>query len=61
MVLYADLKERYHLVDIGEDGRRVIEWILGKMELCVDGRITLELILWWVVADWIHLAQDREQ
>jgi hypothetical protein len=33
-------------------------------DLCVDGRITFELILretGWQVVDWTHLARDRDQ
>jgi len=32
------LKKRYHLVDIGIDGRRVLKWILNK-----------QCILWIVI------------
>jgi hypothetical protein len=42
-----NLKGKGHLEDLGLDGRIILEWILG--------------IIWWEGADWMHVAQDRDQ
>jgi len=39
-----NLSERYHLKDLGIEGRVILKWLFKK---------------WDVGMDWIHLAQDR--
>jgi hypothetical protein len=41
------LKGRDALEDLGVDGKITLAWILGKIG--------------WEGADWMHLAQDRDQ
>jgi hypothetical protein len=41
------MRRRIHTEDLGVDGRIILIWILGKES--VKG------------AEWIHLAQDRDQ